>query len=185
MFLDYLKNFQWYNEPANVCFVEDGMLVETEAQTDFWQSSQHHIHKDNGHFFYTSKISDFSITIKWRLNSVATSDQCGLMLRIDEYNWAKISILNPDIQKIQIGCVVAKNGDSDWSAMPIDLLPQNIWFKAIRRAKDFMFFVSLDGKNYNMMRMFAFPQADDVLKVGAYACSPQNHNFKCILEDIS
>lgn len=184
MFLDSLKSFQWYNEPANVCFVEEGMLVETEEQTDFWQSNVHQIHKDSGHFFYTSKISDFSMTIKWRLDNAIASDQCGLMLRVNKYNWAKISLLSPDMRKIQIGCVVTKDGDSDWSSMPIEVKPKVIWFKAIRRTKDFMLFISLDGKEYNMIRMFSFLQADDTILAGAYACSPQNHKFKCILEDI-
>lgn len=184
MFLDSLKNFQWYNEPANVCFVEDGMLVETEPNTDFWQNVSHNIHKDNGHFFYISKISDFSMTVKWRFDKAVASDQCGLMVRVDVNNWAKISLLSPDINKYQIGCVVTNSGNSDWSSMPIDVVPSVLWFKIIRRAKDFILFVSLDGKSYNMIRMFSFFHADDVIKVGAYACSPQNHNFKCVLEDI-
>ncbi len=38
MLLDSLKDFFWLNEPANVRFVEEGMLVETLPETDFWES---------------------------------------------------------------------------------------------------------------------------------------------------
>ena len=37
MILEKIKNFDWYNEPKNVRFIEEGILVETHPNTDFWQ----------------------------------------------------------------------------------------------------------------------------------------------------
>lgn len=51
MLLDALRDFSWYNEPHNVRFIEEGMIVEVAEQTDFWQSAAHNFHRDNGHFF--------------------------------------------------------------------------------------------------------------------------------------
>ena len=41
MLLDALRDFTWYNEPHNVRFIEEGMIVEVAEQTDFWQSAAH------------------------------------------------------------------------------------------------------------------------------------------------
>ena len=38
MFLEQLRDFEWYNEPADVSFDERGMRVLSRARTDFWQS---------------------------------------------------------------------------------------------------------------------------------------------------
>ena len=53
MLLDSLKDFSWYNEPADVSFGEDGMTVETEQETDFWQSLHHN--RQRTFFLYPQK----------------------------------------------------------------------------------------------------------------------------------
>ena len=184
MLLDALKDFSWYNEPENVRFVENGMLVETSPETDFWQNSAYHLHRDNGHFFYTSKFSDFTITVKWSFSGAIASDQCGLMIRIDNLNWAKISLLSTDMRKLQIGAVVSNKGFSDWSSYPLVSLPQELWFRAVRRGNDFALYFSIDGVIFERIRVFYFPYAETSLKVGAYACSPQKRSFSCVLEDV-
>lgn len=185
MLLDALKNYSWQNEPANVCFVESGMMILTEPETDFWQSIHHNIHKDNGHFFYTEKNSDFVMLTKWHFENAVASDQCGLMIRVDSLNWAKISFLTTDLQRPQIGCVVCVNGVSDWSMWPLQKIPSDIWFKVSRKGKDFAFSFSVDGFNFTQTRVFSMPLASKKIKSGAYACSPQNRSFECVLEEIS
>ena len=184
MILDTLKNFSWYNEPTNVRFVESGMQIETKPQTDFWQNVQHNIHKDNGHFFYTEKKGDFFITIKWHFESMIASDQCGLMIRVDSLNWAKTSLLCTDISIPQLGCVISHHGNSDWSNFPLQSMPYDIWFRAVHRGNDFWLYYSVDGINFVQTRMFSLPLSDSSVKIGAYACSPQDHVFECILEDV-
>ena len=39
MILETIKNFDWYNEPQNVRFIEEGLLIEAMPQTDFWQNA--------------------------------------------------------------------------------------------------------------------------------------------------
>lgn len=55
MFLEQLRDFEWYNEPADVSFDERGMQVLSLPGTDFWQSLHHRVSKDDGHFFFTRK----------------------------------------------------------------------------------------------------------------------------------
>ena len=184
MLLDSLKDFFWLNEPANVRFVEGGMLVETEPETDFWQSAHHNFHKDNGHFFYTRRLGNFSLAVKWRFEELLASDQCGIMVRQDNLNWAKAGILTTDLRQPQLGSVVTVNGTSDWAVWPLERLPAEIWLKTVRRGRDFLFFASTDGVSFRQLRMFGLPKAGDEIKAGAYACSPLRHNFQCVLEEV-
>lgn len=184
MLLDSLKHFSWYNEPSNVRFVEEGMLVETMPQTDFWQAEHRGFRKDDGHFFYTEKQGDFVMTLNWHFGSAVSSDQCGLMIRADSRNWAKIGFLSPDISVPQIGCVVTAEGVSDWSSHYLPLMSGDYWFKVVRRGGDFMFFYSTDSEKYNQCRLFHIEKASSDIKAGAYCCASQNHKFECILQNI-
>ncbi|MBE6451866.1 MAG: DUF1349 domain-containing protein [Alphaproteobacteria bacterium] len=184
MLLDSLKDFHWYNEPANVRFVENGMMLDTEAETDFWQNITYNIHRDNGHFFYTEKQGDFCLTVKWHFDDAIASDQCGLMIRLDSLNWGKISLLSTDMRKLEVGTVITNRGFSDWSNWPLSELPSELWFRVVRKGNDFALYLSLDGISFVRTRMFYFPQAESTIKVGAYACSPQKRSFRCILEDV-
>ena len=58
MILENLKNFEWYNEPANVTFGSHELEITAAEGTDFWQSKHHNFFKDDGHFFFiTQRIS--------------------------------------------------------------------------------------------------------------------------------
>ena len=117
MILENLKNFEWYNEPANVVFGSHELEIVAAEGTDFWQSAHHNFFKDNGHFFFTKQTSDFSCVIKWRFDNAARFSQCGLMLRADGRNWFKISVMSADENNPEVGSCVTKDGISDWAGV--------------------------------------------------------------------
>ena len=99
-------------------------------------------------------------------------------------NWAKISLLSTDMRRLEIGTVVTNQGFSDWSGWSLRELPQELWFRVVRKGNDFALYISLDGETFVRTRMFYFSLAEKTIKVGAYACSPQKRSFRCILEDV-
>ena len=185
MFLDSLKYFTWYNEPENVRFAEGGMIVEASPQTDFWQNNNHNIRKDNGHFFYSEYEGDFILTIKWRTPKPIAFSQYGLMVRLNSMNWAKLSFMSQDTAIPQIGSIVTNNGNSDWSITYLTDFQPEIWYRLVRRSNDFLFYYSLDGQKFRQIRLFDLNQLPmNTVKIGAYACSPQNCTAEAILEDV-
>ena len=50
--------------------------------------------------------------------------------------------------------------------------------------RSFIVYYSIDGKNYNQIRLINHPHIRQVIDVGAYACSPKNESFDCVLEEI-
>ena len=75
MILENIKNFDWYNDPKNVRFIEEGLLIETAPQTDFWQNADCGFFKDNGHFFSSEFEGDFIINAKWSFRTIKDSAQ--------------------------------------------------------------------------------------------------------------
>lgn len=184
MLLDSLKHFSWYNEPLDVRFREEGMLVASKTATDFWQNAVHHFHKDDGHFFYTEKSGNFTLTLQWYSQEPVAFAQCGLMIRGDNLNWAKVGILSPSLQQPQIGSVVTSQGYSDWAVAHLAEYQPKLWYKVKVRNGDCIFYYSLDGESFMQIRQFHLPNYNGSLKVGAYVCSPQLSGFNCILQSI-
>lgn len=184
MLLENIKNFDWYNEPQNVRFIEEGLLIETRPQTDFWQSADYNFFKDNGHLFAENRDGDFILTVKWHFPLLKDSAQCGLMARSDAKNWIKAGILSPNPYRPQIGVVVASQGASDWSVVNLPDDVKDIWFKLRRRGSDFVVYYSLDGEKFEQIRMLHLSNVLSVIDAGAYVCSPKDESFECILEEI-
>lgn len=184
MLLDDLQFFEWMNEPIKINYSESGMEILTNPHTDFWQSKQHKTAKDNGHFFFRRRDDNFSMTVHWSFVESGNFKQCGLMLRIDERNWIKVGIMSQTADKPQLGTVVTSNGYSDWATYDINGLEDEIWFKIKRNNGDYLLFYSTDGNRFKQLRMFHFRSEFPEVKVGAFACSPQNISFDCTIKSI-
>lgn len=135
-------------------------------------------------FFYTEKTGDFTLTLKWHSDEPLAFAQCGVMVRLDNLNWAKGGVLSPDLYKPQLGTVVTNAGHSDWAVSPLYDYNADFWYRLRRKNGDFIIFYSVDGQNFQQIRLFHFLEKADTVKVGAYACSPQRAGFRCILENI-
>ncbi|MBE6454010.1 MAG: DUF1349 domain-containing protein [Alphaproteobacteria bacterium] len=184
MLLENIKNFNWLNEPQNVGFIEEGLLITAKPETDFWQNADYNFYKDNGHLFSVTKDNNFVITAKWQIPVIKDSAQCGIMIRYDSATWIKVGILSPNPYKPQIGTVVANNGSSDWSVVELPEKIKSIWYRIRRHNNDFIIFYSLDGIKYTQIRMLHLSKVSDNVNAGAYVCSPKNDTFECVLEDI-
>ena len=184
MLLEKIKNFNWINEPQNVEFIEKGLLITTKPQTDFWQNSAFNISKNDGHFFACIKEGDFSLSAKWFFEKNIASAQCGILVSSDAKNWIKAGLLSMNDELPQIGVVVANNGACDWSVIDLEKNTKTIYFKIKRKGANFIVFYSLDGNEYKQIRLINHLHIRQVIDVGAYACSPKETSFDCILEEI-
>ena len=89
MRLETIRDFEWYNEPE-FGFDAGCMRIKAAPQTDFWQDNRHNIRKDNGHFFFSRRNGNFTLTVKWQTQKDQPRwCQYGLMGRIDNNNWCK------------------------------------------------------------------------------------------------
>ena len=184
MLLENIKNFDWVNEPQNVEFIEKGMLITTKPLTDFWQNSTAGFSKDNGHFFSRTQAGDFEIFAKWSFDTILESAQCGIMVKFDSKNWIKTGILSTNPYKPQIGVVTANNGACDWSIVEAKENCKGACFRIRRKGPNFIVYYSENNEDYKQIRMITQPSIGSVVEIGAYACSPKDECFDCILEEI-
>lgn len=184
MLLEKIKDFNWINEPQSVEFIEKGLLITSNKQTDFWQNSTFNISKNDGHFFACTKEGDFTLTTKWSFEKIIESAQCGIMVKSDTKNWIKAGILPTTDDNIQIGTVAANNGVCDWSINDLNKKVNTIYFKIKRKGTNFIVFYSSDGKNYIQIRLINHLGIRQIIDAGAYVCSPKDEYFDCVLEEI-
>ena len=164
MLLENIRDFEWYNDPQNVRFVEEGMLIETKPHTDFWQNVDCSFVKDDGHFFFKQVGGDFVLSVSCSFPVV------------------KEKAPNADVP--QIGVVSSNQGASDWSIVDIPSECRKLWLKLRRRGKDFVVWYSLDGNDFKQIRLSHLPKTGDIIDIGAYACSPGNTEFESIFREI-
>lgn len=179
-----LKDFDWYNEPENVVFGSNELKVIAKSRTDFWQSRCHNFSKDDGHFFYTAQTGGFTCLVKWRLGNIRNYNQCGLMLRLDNHNWFKVSVMSENENLCEIGHCLTRDGDSDWANVPVFEKVDSLWYKIVRYQDDYIAFYSLDGENFVRLRRFSMPCTLPQIQIGAYICAPQDSDFAAFLEEI-
>jgi len=184
MLFEALENFEWYNEPENVRFEADSMVIYAKSGTEFWQSIHRNFKKDNGHFFFSRQSGDFILTLKWSFDKMTRLSQCGLMVRADERNWLKTSIMNEgETEEDVLSSAMCKDGHMDWTGFSLNERIHEIWFRIQRVDDDYVLFYSIDGSRFIRLRAFYMQSIDDI-KVGAYVASPNESDFFAELSSI-
>ena len=170
MNFEILEKFDWYNDPENVRFEDDGMCVYAKSNTDFWQSLHRGYRKDDGHLFFCREKGDFEVVLKWSFEKKQEFLQCGVMVRIDERNWCKGGIEKETSDNRVLFSSFTKEGHSNW-ARGNDLGDiDEVWFKVVRVQNEYSMFYSLDGNSFIKFAMFYMENFEDI-KVGGYICS--------------
>lgn len=195
-----LAKGEWINQPKEHEITQESISITTEPETDFWQRSYYGFRNDNAPAFQVETDDNFTFTAKACFDYKTRFDQCGLIIYLDSDNWFKASIEYENAKFSRIGSVVTNLGYSDWATTDI-ALPDCIWYRLNRRGPDFLIESSIDGENFRQMRIFHLhklgettvemgkcnpPQPpQNTVKLGVYACSPQNSSFTATFSDMN
>lgn len=179
------KNFLWTREPKNYTITEEKIEIVTEPHTDLWQRTYYHFRNDNAPLLQI-EISDkyFSFVVKTEFESKKRFDQCGIIMYLDSENWLKASIEYENEEFQHLGSVVTNHGYSDWATTETDALVREMWYRLSRREDDFCIESSTDGKRFKQMRICHMFEAKETIKVGIYACSPEDSSFKATFKNM-
>lgn len=179
------KNFLWTREPKNYTITEEKIEIVTESHTDLWQRTYYHFRNDNAPLLQI-EISDkyFSFVVKTEFESKKRFDQCGIIMYLDSENWLKASIEYENEEFQHLGSVVTNHGYSDWATTEIDASVKEMWYRLSRREDDFCIESSTDGKRFKQMRICHMFEAKETIKVGIYACSPEDSSFKATFKNM-
>jgi regulation of enolase protein 1 (concanavalin A-like superfamily) len=189
------RTAKWLHEPLE--WKDDGtkLTFRTKGGVDFWRNTLVKTIADDGHLYYNEVDGDFVATVRVSGDYRDQYDQAGLVVRQDEFNWLKCGVELivgkwADMFQYQgrahvICSGLTVNGWSEWSPLP--QLPQNppfVWMRVARVEKTFFVSFSLDGSKYDIIKLFALPQANPV-HVGRYATSPSGGGFDVTFDSYS
>lgn len=181
-------NFKWINESS--AEYKDGVLkVYAPANTDYFNSPV----KENGFFpnpvanaslYYTELTGDFVFKTKVELEFKNFYDAAALLVYENENVWAKLALENSDLpcRKPAVVSVVTNRISDDCNGPVMD--GNSVWFQISRVDDCFAFHYSVDGVEYNMVRVFTLPVGQTV-KVGFEAQAPMGEGGNRYYSEIS
>ena len=184
MRLESIADFDWENEP-DFNFHDGSIVIKSAENTDFWQDKRHNINTSTGHFFYCRKFNNFTIIAKWKVPDIIPQmAQFGLMSKIDNDNWCKISLTKDKFNNPFILVSAANDGISDFCKFMFSEISSIIYYKI--QIIDGVISVSYspDKINFTLLRVFQFVKESKIYDIGAYICNPSEQDFKAVLEDI-
>ncbi|MCP9333758.1 DUF1349 domain-containing protein [Lentilactobacillus hilgardii] len=176
-----MKNYNWLNKPGKFNEDEQSLIIKTQKGTDMWQRTHYGFSKNNAPMYLTkSSQKDFIYEVKTVFNSQYLYDQCGIMIYLNENNWAKFSSEYENDKFQRLGGVVTKDGYSDWATQDIKSSINTIYYRVTRETNDFIVEYSFDNIDFHQMRIFnlAYGNIFNEINVGLYACSPQGNGFE-------
>lgn len=180
-----LQTFTWTRQPQQYTVSEDRITITTEPGTDLWQRTYYHFRNDNAPVLQTQTDEQyFSFIVKTEFSdSSHRFDQCGVALYLDSENWLKASIEYENGEYQHLGSVVTNHGYSHWATVNIPATTKHMWYRLSRRGQDFRIENSLDGTNWEQMRICHLAEAPETISFGVYACSPEDSSFTAVFTD--
>jgi uncharacterized protein len=169
----------WFNEPQS-WHAGTGLEMITDRETDFWQRTHYGFRRDNGHCLLADCDGDFVLAAHVRFDPRSQYDQCGIMVRVDEDNWIKVSTEYENDTISRLGSVVTHSGYSDWATQDVSSAIKERWYRITRQEKDFTLEASEDGHAWYQMRVTHLQNAGTTVAAGLYACSPVGEAFHCV-----
>lgn len=169
-----LDNWKWLNESKII--KENGeVVIYAPAKTDWFNNpipDSNGKYSDpvaNAPFLYTDVEGDFSFSVKVKPDHKYVYDACAIMVIQDEKVWMKAAFEKSDFGTTAAVCVATNEISDDANGCNIN--QNELWLKVCRVGDVFSAHYSLDGKTYNMVRLFHLP-VEKTVKVGIEAQSP-------------
>lgn len=173
---------KWINKPIEITKKENELSFTVLPKTDFWQVTHYRFSRTDGNCFVKEVENNVMFEVKVRMNYKEDFDQVGVIVYVDEENFAKVCVENQVHKKNKLGSVVCKDKRSDWATQSVEDLKE-LYFRVSKRDINYLFEYSVDGISYDQMRLFDIPKSNKV-NIGVFGASPLGHGFKAEFFDM-
>lgn len=177
------SSLKWKNEPSRWTLTREGLQIEPNGKTDFWQRTHYNMRADNGHFLYlSSHLRKFELKTRVGYLGKNEFDQSGLMVRISSKEWIKVSVEFQPGKADKLGSVVTNLGYSDWACQDFRNPDREILLRVKAERPDFIIEYALPSTpdKWNLIRINHLhnDREEIPLQVGIYCCSPKGAGFR-------
>ena len=156
----------WLNPPLVVKEDDDGLLVTTRPQSDFWRVTSYGFVHDDGHALLVPFPAGTAVEVGFVARMEELYDQAGVMVRVDAEHWIKAGVEVSDGLP-QLGAVVTHER-SDWSMAPVpDWAGRHVTIRASRSGDAVTIRARCEGGPWRTVRLAPLPPAGGVLGVVA------------------
>jgi|SRR5690606_16745048 len=159
---------KWLNE-AKLEENDQVIQITAPAKTDYFVNPENGDIKNNAPFLYEDIQGDFVIRVKVRHDFISKFDGAALFIMEHDTCWAKLCYEYTDFNTYAVVSVVT-DGLSD-DANGVNLKDKSVWLQIGRKGDAFAMHYSVDGSNYEMVRVFNL-KTSDTIKVGIVSQSP-------------
>ena len=182
-----LNDFTWTREPESFKVEADRVEITTKPHTDLWQRTYYHFRNDNAPVFQMETEEPyFSFVARTDFSeSHHRFDQCGIVMYLDSENWLKASVEYENSAYQHLGSVVTNAGYSDWVTTEIKADVKVMWYRFSRREDDYCIECSEDGITFHQMRICHMNKGAGKIRVGIYACSPEDSSFTAVFTNMA
>ncbi len=183
--MDFLS-FKWVNE-SKLTKEGDKIIIYAPGATDYFnnpipQNGKLMAPQKNAPFYYTDVEGDFVVRVKVTPNFKTIYDACCIMAIQDENVWAKAAFEKSDFGTTAVVSVVTNQVSDDANGCNIE--SDSVWLQMVRVGNNFAIHYSLDGKTFDMVRLFTLP-AEKSIKVGLEAQCPMGDGGDRVFEHLS
>lgn len=176
---------EWVNKPENFDVSGEKIVIRTQPRTDLWQRTYYGFRRDDAPMLLqTVDEKYFSFVVKTEFNSRTRFDQCGVVVYQDSDNWLKASIEYENEEYQRLGSVVTNRGYSDWATTDIPAEQKYMYYRLSRRESDYCVENSYDGVHFKQMRIAHLDQGAGRVRIGVYACSPEDSSFDAVFTEM-
>lgn len=181
-----LSKLEWTREPKEWSAKDGVVSITTEPGTDLWQRTYYHFRNDNAPALQLATDERyFSLVVRTDFAGARHRfDQCGVVMYLDSENWIKGSVEYEDGRIQHLGSVVTNHGWSDWATTVIPADVRQMWYRLSRRENDYRIDCSVDGKDWRQMRVCHLHEGGATVRVGIYACSPEDSSFTAHFDNL-
>ena len=169
------SNFKYLNvdedDDSSVLFTkEDGVSLIPEEKSSFYRDPDGKKNLSNAIFMYVDIEGDFIVRAHVDHDFIYTGDAAGIMIRIDDNNWAKLGFEKSETGTNSLISSITNDGWSD-RAIGETYSWDNVRLYFVRKGNTFGMYYSPDDKHKRLIRYFRL-NAPDKIQVGMLAQSP-------------
>jgi len=172
------SNFKYLNtsedDESSVLFTkDDGISLIPEESSSFYCDPDGKINRSNALFMFTELEGDFIVRAHVGHDFVYTGDAACLMVRTDDYNWAKLCFEKSETGTNSLISSVTVGGWSD-RAIGETYSWDNVRLYLVRKGNTFGMYYAPDDTHKRLVRFFYF-DAPKTIQVGLMAQSPHGN----------